>query len=338
MRAEQWYGAWTTWTLLVAALGCHAKPTDASAALDAQVKAAAADSTAEVAPPPALVAADPEIPLNEAVVGATPVASEYSAPVAPPAPVEEERPASPDPGDVWVPGYWWWSTPLARYVWVTGAWRNPPPGQVWTPGEWVSSPAGTYVRVPGFWGTPAAPRPAVADVAPPPPPLEAPRPSSPGIGYEWTPGYYAFRGGNFDWVAGSWARPPRPGLGWVEPRYVGVGGRFHFQPGRWDFGEASRGVAYRPDVNVLPGARFRPEVVPASVVEAHARYVGSSSRALAQGGTRMPGGGVVFRGARGLPRPGSVEGRPVNGLGRPGNMEPRAPGGPGRGNEPRERR
>ena len=78
------------------------------------------------APPPPVVAADPNIPLTEAVVGAAPTPPDFSADVAPPAPVIEDQPAAPDPQDVWTPGYWWWSAPLGRYVWISGAWRQPP--------------------------------------------------------------------------------------------------------------------------------------------------------------------------------------------------------------------
>ena len=137
--------------LLAFLAGCN--KTKAADAADADVAAADADGgTTEVTPPAPVVAGDPDIPLNEAVVGTAPVPADYAADTAPPAPVTEEQPASPEQGDVWVPGYWWWSVPFHRYVWVSGAWRNPPPDQVWTPGNWVSNPEGKYVWVPGFWG------------------------------------------------------------------------------------------------------------------------------------------------------------------------------------------
>src|SRR5579863_6764577 len=91
-----------------------------------------------VAPPAPVVTEDPNIPLNESVVGAAPTPPDYAAPVAPPAqPVAEDQPPQPDPADTWVPGYWWWSPPLQRYVWISGAWRRPPPDVAWTPGVWT---------------------------------------------------------------------------------------------------------------------------------------------------------------------------------------------------------
>ena len=138
----------------------------------------------------------------------------------------------------------------------------------------------------------------------------------------WTPGYHAYRGDRYVWIEGSYLRPPREGLGWVEPRYVGVGGHYYFQPGRWDQPAEHRGVVYQPDPNVRPGARFRPVPVAASLVIAHASFNVAAAHALAFGGTRNARGGFVFR------RPG-VEGRAA--FGRPGEIEPH--GGPPAGEE-----
>lgn len=286
---------------LLLAVACNkTQAPDTSAAAEAAappaVSAASADADAgaDIAPPPAVVAGDPDVPLNEAVVGAAPVPTDYSAAIAPPAPVSEEQPASPETGDVWVPGYWWWSLSLNRYVWVSGAWRNPPPDQVWTHGEWVANQAARYVWVPGFWGPKGAPPAPVVDLAPPPPRPDPP-PPTPGVGYEWTPGFYDYRDRAYVWSPGSWRRPPVAGLGWVEPRYVAIAGRYHYQPGRWDHPPERRGVVYRPDINVRPGARFAPQVVPAELVNAHARYVVGASHVLALGGTRLPNGGFTMR-------------------------------------------
>jgi WXXGXW repeat (2 copies) len=289
--------------LMLLAVACNKTEATDTAAAEAAAPVASttaaaapadADAGADIAPPPPVVAGDPDVPLNEAVVGAAPVPADYSAAIAPPAPVSEEQPASPETGDVWVPGYWWWSIPLTRYVWVSGAWRNPPPDQVWTHGEWVSNPAGRYVWVPGFWGPHGAPAAPVADLAPPPPRPDPP-PPMPGVGFEWTPGFYDYHDRAYAWTAGSWRRPPVAGVGWVEPRYVGIGGQYHFQPGRWDHPVEHRGVVYRPDINVHAGARFAPQPVPAELVNAHARYVTGAAHALAYGGTRLPNGGFTMR-------------------------------------------
>jgi len=318
--------------LLALAAGCNKTKTEEAPA--ASASAAAADSTpaasasADVAPPPAVVSGDPDIPLNEAVVGTPPLPPDYAADIAPPAPVTEEQPPSPEPGNVWVPGYWWWSVPFHRYVWVSGAWRNPPPEQVWTPGEWVSS-GDKYVWVPGFWATRGTPRPPQIGVAPPLPPVETfGAPPSPG--FVWTPGYYAWREERYVWVGGSWLRPPGEGYGWIEPRYVGYPGHYYFQPGRWDYPPARRGVVYRPDPNVRAGMHFSPVPVPASVVSEHVSYVAAASHAFAHGATRMPNGGYTYQASHsgivthlpGTPAPGGGEPPGGHAAPPPGNRPP----------------
>jgi hypothetical protein len=314
--------------LLAFVAGCDkTKAQDASP--DAAVAAADPSANAEVAPPSPVVSGDPDIPLNEAVVGATPVPTDYAADVAPPAPVVEDQPAMPEPGNIWVPGYWWWSTPFHRYVWVSGAWRNPPPEQVWTPGQWVASSPERYLWVPGFWGTRGTPAPPAIGLAPPPPRVEVYGPS-PGVGYVWGPGYYAYRDNSYFWTEGSWLRPPNPGLGWVEPRYVGIGGHYYFQPGRWDFGPEHRGTVYRADINVRPGMHLTPVAVPQALVTEHVKFVAASTHAIALGATRTPTGGYVVRPGEFRPLP-KAGGEPPHAGG-----EPPHPGGeaPHPGQEP----
>jgi hypothetical protein len=235
--------------------------------------------------PPPVVAADPGIPLNEAVVGTTPAAFGITTDTAPPAALAEDQPPMPMAGEVWTPGYWWWSPPLGRYVWVTGAWRNPPPGQTWTPGMWARDRALHYGWTPGYWGAPGYVPVGVIEIAPPPWRTEVIG-VTPGPGFLWTPGFQAFRDGAYVWTPGSWLRPPGEGFGWVEPHYLGAGGRFFFQPGRWDFPAERRGTVYRPDIDVRPGARVRPIAVPAAVVAAHAHYVADVAHAVAHGAVR----------------------------------------------------
>jgi len=293
--------------LLAGAAGCHktaavaaddgaAAAASASAAPSASVAAAddgdagADDTVAAVAPPDAVVAADPNIPLNEAVVGTAPQQPDYFADTAPPAPVVEPEPAKPDPADIWVPGYWWWSKPLARYVWVSGAWRNPPPDQVWFPGAWNHVGA-HYVWQPGYWGTRGYVREAI-ETAPPPLRVEV-EPPMPSAGMVWTPGYYAWRNNAYVWTAGVWERPPHPGNVWIEPHYVSSGGRYFLQPGRWDVPPEHRGVVYKPDINVRPGARVVLTAAPPALVVNHATFVVNSTRAVERGAVRAPNGGFV---------------------------------------------
>ncbi|HEX3345544.1 MAG TPA: hypothetical protein VHS09_13265, partial [Polyangiaceae bacterium] len=294
-------------------------------------------ASTEIAPPPPVVSGDPDIPLNEAVVGATPVPADYAAETAPPAPVVEDQPPMPEAGNVWVPGYWWWSTSSHHYVWVSGAWRNPPPDQVWTPGQWVASGAEHYLWVPGFWGAHGAPPPPAIATAPPPPRVEV-YGAAPGVGYYWAPGYYQWRDNAYFWSEGSWVRPPREGLGWVEPRYVGIGGHYYFQPGRWDYSAEHRGTVYRPDPNARAGAHITMTPVPQSLVTAHIKFVAQSSHAIANGATRTAGGGYVVRPGQAIFHPGGNEPHPGGNEPHPGGNEPH-PGGAGTephpgGNEP----
>lgn len=59
-------------------------------------------------------------------------------------------------------------------------------------------------------------------IAPPPLPLYD-QPPIPGPGYIWTPGYWAWDGGDYYWVPGTWVLPPAVDLLWT--------------PGYWDFAD-----------------------------------------------------------------------------------------------------
>jgi hypothetical protein len=288
---------------------------------DADLPVDTGSALADVAPVPPLIPADPAIPIHEALVGSAPIAADTAvpatrgaggatavgvnttasadagipadttAPSAPPPPPTEQPPSQPEADDTWIPGYWWWSTPLGRYVWVSGTWRHAPPGQVWTAGTWAPD-GGQYTWVPGFWAPPGA-APISVTVAPPLLQVEVAG-SPPGVGLVWTPGYYAFRDSAYVWTAGSWARPPGAGLAWVEPRYVGPPGHLRFQPGRWDFSPERRGFAYRPDIDVRPGGRVSLAAVPRNVMVAHTHYNWAAGHAAAMGATRTPAGGFAF--------------------------------------------
>ncbi len=253
------------------------------------------ESGADLAPPAPAVAEDPNIPLNEAVVGTAPMPADYAAATAPPPAVVEDRPPEPEPNEAWIPGYWWWSPPLSRYVWVAGAWRHPPPDEVWFPGAWVATDA-HFTWAPGYWGPPGAARVTVG-FAPPPLQVEV-EIASPGVGFVWTPGYYAVHSGAYAWVGGSWSQPPSVGIVWVEPRYVAIGPRYYFQAGRWDYPPHLRGTVYRPDIEVRGGGRCHFEPAPAAMVIAHAHYASACARAEAHGAKRLPGGGYEMH-----PRP-----------------------------------
>jgi hypothetical protein len=60
------------------------------------------------------------------------------------------QPPCPEPGLLWVPGYWAYDQ--NGYYWVPGQWIYPPyEGALWTPPYWGWS-GGLYVFHPGYWG------------------------------------------------------------------------------------------------------------------------------------------------------------------------------------------
>ena len=61
-----------------------------------------------------------------------------------------EQPPIPEPGYIWVPGYW--GIGPTGYYWVPGTWVLPPSvGLLWTPGYWGWRD-GIYVWNAGYWG------------------------------------------------------------------------------------------------------------------------------------------------------------------------------------------
>ena len=71
-------------------------------------------------------------------------------------------------------------------------------------------------------------------VATPPPPLRVEsRAPAPAAGAVWSDGYWDWRGAQWVWVQGSWARPPAPGAAWVHAEYVPVDGGYRYVPAHW---------------------------------------------------------------------------------------------------------
>jgi hypothetical protein len=59
------------------------------------------------------------------------------------------------------------------------------------------------------------------------------QPDCPGDGYIWTPGYWAWDGGDYYWVPGTWVEAPEVGFLWT-PGYWGWGDNaFFFHEGYW---------------------------------------------------------------------------------------------------------
>lgn len=66
----------------------------------------------------------------------------------PPQVVYEVTPA-PQPGFVWVNGFWGWQG--MRHVWYPGHWVNERPGQIWIGHQWIHRGAGWHFES-GHWG------------------------------------------------------------------------------------------------------------------------------------------------------------------------------------------
>ncbi|MGH9485525.1 MAG: YXWGXW repeat-containing protein [Terriglobales bacterium] len=70
-------------------------------------------------------------------------------------------------------------------------------------------------------------------IGPPPLRVLAVQPYSPGPGYLWTPGYWAYGPEGYYWVRGMWVLAPAPGLLWT-PGYWGYGdGVYRWHGGYW---------------------------------------------------------------------------------------------------------
>jgi hypothetical protein len=72
------------------------------------------------------------------------------------------------------------------------------------------------------------------NIAPPELPVYE-QPPIPGDGYLWTPGYWAWDGGNQDyyWVAGAWVEAPQPEYLWTPGYWGAVNGLFVWNAGYW---------------------------------------------------------------------------------------------------------
>jgi len=78
------------------------------------------------------------------------VAVAISVRIGPPALPVYEQPICPEPGYIWVPGYWAYGSD--GYFWVPGTWVEPPEvGLLWTPGYWGWE-NDFYIWHAGYWG------------------------------------------------------------------------------------------------------------------------------------------------------------------------------------------
>ncbi len=86
--------------------------------------------------------------VRPAVAVPAPVVYVGTANIAPPPPQVEVIGAPPQPGYVWLGGYWNWVG--GRHVWVAGHWEPRHPGYRWVPHAWVRV-GGVWQLREGYW-------------------------------------------------------------------------------------------------------------------------------------------------------------------------------------------
>lgn len=201
--------------------------------------------------PPQPAEEQPEVllrgPVNESF--AQPVNLEiqagFTAPIAPPADIEEIPPVERPAGEqfVWVPGYWAWDSDRDDYIWVSGCWRAVPPDMSWVPGYWARAARG-WQWVAGFWAPvgnsaiaylPAPP--VLMDVEPPGP---APSPD-----LLWVPPCWYWNSGQYIRRSGYWITAQEDWV-WVPSHYIGTPRGYIMAKGHWDYTLEHRGVLFAP--------------------------------------------------------------------------------------------
>ena len=81
----------------------------------------------------------------------TQIAVSVSVRIGPPVLPVYVQPVCPEPGFIWIPGYWAYGPD--GYFWVPGTWVEPPEvGLLWTPGYWQWEDD-SYIWHDGYWGT-----------------------------------------------------------------------------------------------------------------------------------------------------------------------------------------
>jgi hypothetical protein len=200
-------------------------------------------------------------PVHEAfaTTAEAPVASPV-VPKQPPEPIEELPPDQKPAGDnvQWIPGYWHWDDEAAKFIWISGFWRQPPPGRMWVPGSWREAKGG-WQWVSGFWQeVNPNPQPGRGPVQPeieylpkPPETIElGPTVPAPDATSFYVPGSWVWRN-RYVWRPGVWVGHRASWL-WVPARYHWTPAGYVFVDGYWDHPVATRGVLFAPVAFVRP--------------------------------------------------------------------------------------
>lgn len=169
-----------------------------------------------------------------------------TAPVAPPAPIDELPPDQrPDGINVtWIPGYWLWDDEVNDFLWISGIWRDVPPGREWIAGYWIRA-GGAYQWIPGYWDNVNS----VETIYLPEPPASvetgAASMMAPSPDEMYVPGTWVWTEQRYLWRPGYW-QPGRPDWVWVPAHYVWTPRGYIFVDGYWDHTVDRRGVLFAP--------------------------------------------------------------------------------------------
>lgn len=154
-------------------------------------------------PPPTFTSLAPTAPAPTATTATTEPMKPANRP--PPPPQTETEPPKPSDHAEWIPGSWQWNG--SDWVWLSGGWKVPDQDRV----QKLTATA------------PSAP-PATRVEVPPPQPIAT---------AVWADGYWHYAGGQWIWVPGHWAVPPRAGATWRPSTWVPDGLRLRLNPGGW---------------------------------------------------------------------------------------------------------
>ena len=50
----------------------------------------------------------------------------------------------------------------------------------------------------------------------------------------WISGYWGWKNTDWEWIPGRWVERPRPGVIWINPRYIRTGGQQYWYSGYWE--------------------------------------------------------------------------------------------------------
>jgi hypothetical protein len=164
----------------------------------------------------------------------------------PPAPIREVPPDQKPEGSnvVWLPGYWAWDDDRGDFLWVSGFWRVVPPGRRWVPGYWARSSDG-WRWVSGLWVGSSQTEIPYVDQQPPASLERGPSVPEPDDDYDYSPGTWMRRQGQYVWRPGFWYRP-RPGLVYCPPRWAWTPSGYLYVSGYWDHDLEDRGMLFAP--------------------------------------------------------------------------------------------